>query len=151
MKTLVGALVPVAMLFAISRLGTGLGTDPLEVTDVYVSCSCQVPLSANLCLVMKEKVRHSSNLRLVGGERQTAGVAIHLVCTEAGRASVRTTGTDAVAAVVLTVFAGDEEYYESLEIMRVEPGQGETLADSILSQVVDVAARNFGKPLTPNE
>jgi hypothetical protein len=42
------------------------------------------------------------------------------------------------------MFAGDQEYYESLEIMKVGPQQSDTLATSIMSQVEEMATRNFG-------
>ena len=48
--------------------------DPFDVADVYVSCSCQDAVGSNLCLALKEKIKRSSNLRLVTTENQTGGV-----------------------------------------------------------------------------
>ena len=93
----------------------------------------------------------SSKLRLVAEERQSGGIAIHLACTGGDGSGLRTTGTHAVAAVVLTMFAGDQEYYESLEIIKIEPRQSDMLATSILSQVEEMATRNFLYAPVPRE
>jgi hypothetical protein len=60
--------------------GQAFCADPFDVVDVYVSCSCQDAVGANLCLALKEKIKRSSNLRLVATENHTGGVALHLVC-----------------------------------------------------------------------
>jgi hypothetical protein len=122
-----------------------------QVADVYVSCACQDAVGANLCLALKEKIKRSSRLRLVPEERQTGGVAIHLVCTEEDGSGLRTTGPHAVAAVVLTMFAGDQEYYESLEIIKVGPRQNDILATSIVSQIEEMATRNSLYAPVPSE
>jgi len=84
--------------------GQAFCADPFDVADVYVSCSCQDAVGSNLCLALKEKIRRSSNLRLVATENRTGGVALHLVCAEGSASGFRTTGAHAVAAMVLTMF-----------------------------------------------
>jgi hypothetical protein len=49
------------------------------------------------------------------------------------------------------MFASDQEYYESLEITKVGPGQSDTLATSILSEVEEMATRNSLYAPVPRE
>jgi hypothetical protein len=136
MKVLAVSFVAEIFLSIALSCGQAFCADPFEVADVYVSCACQDAVDANLCLALKEKIKRSSRLRLVAEQRQTGGVAIHLVCTEGDGSGLRTTDAHAVAAVVLTMFAGDQEYYESLEIIKVRPRQNDTLASKGLSEEV---------------
>jgi hypothetical protein len=70
-------------------------------------------------------------------------VATDLICTEGDGSGLRTTGAHAVAAVVFIMFAGDQEYYESLTIIKVGPRQSDTLVSLILSQVEEMATTNL--------
>jgi hypothetical protein len=151
MKVFAASFVAEIFLAIALTCGQAFCADPFDVADVYLSCSCQDAMGANLCLALKEKIKRSSNLRLVATENHTGGVALHLVCAEGSASGFRTTGAHAVAAVVLTMFAGDQEYYESLEIMKVGPQQSDTLATSIMSQVEEMASRNFGSAAAPRE
>jgi hypothetical protein len=150
MKVFAAGFVAEIFLSIALSCGQAFCADPFEVADVYVSCACQDTVGANLCLALKEKIKRSSRLRLVSEERQTGGLAIHLVCT-GGEGSLRTTGVHTVAAVVLTMFAGDQEYNESLEIIKVGPGQSDTLATSILSEVEEMATKNSLYAPVPRE
>jgi hypothetical protein len=151
MKVLAASfVVEILLCLALSCVQTS-SADPFEQADVYLSCSCQDAVGAYLCLTLKEKIKRSSKLRLVAEERQSGGIAIHLACTEGDGSGLRTTGPHAVAAVVLTMFAGDQEYYGSLEIIKIEPRQSDVLATSILSQVAEMATRNFLYAPVPRE
>ena len=96
---------------ALTCCGQTFCADPFDVVDVYVSCSCPEAVGAKLCLALKDKIKRSSNLRLVATENHPGAVALHRVCPEGSASGIRTTGAHAVAAVMLTMFAGDQEYY----------------------------------------
>jgi hypothetical protein len=72
MKVLVASFVAEILLGIVLSGGQAFCVDPFELADVYVSCSCQDAVDANLCLALKEKIKRSPKLRLVAKKGRPA-------------------------------------------------------------------------------